>query len=164
MGYHTDFSGRVAIDPPLNAEEIEYLTKFAETRRMACTQGPYYVDRGGMCGQDNGPDVLNYNRPPQGQPGLWCQWRPTEDGRFIEWDGGEKFYDSPEWMKYLIEHFLQPGALAKSTLPFLQANHVLNGTIHAVGEESEDVWDLVVHQNAVFVQNYSMVKTDLEPV
>lgn len=44
MGYTTTFYGQVAVEPPLSAKEIVYLNKFAETRRMRCLQGPYYVD------------------------------------------------------------------------------------------------------------------------
>lgn len=65
------------------------------------------------------------------------------------WNEVEKFYDSEEWMKYLIEHFLKPGALAVEHLPFLQANHTLNGTITAQGEELDDRWLLVVRNNEV---------------
>jgi hypothetical protein len=66
MGYTTYFDGAVEIDPPLNDEEIEFLTKFAETRRMDRTKGPYYVDGGGFMGQKNEPDIINFNRPPTG--------------------------------------------------------------------------------------------------
>lgn len=149
MGYHTTFSGSVQVSPPLNQQEIDFLTKFNETRRMDRTKGPYYVDNKGMMGQDHEPDIRDYNSPPDGQPGLWCHWVPTADGTAIEWDGGEKFYDSPEWMQYLIDHFLGPNAKAKGELPFLQANHVLNGVIDAEGEEQGDVWVLVVKDNKV---------------
>lgn len=153
MGYHTDFSGQIDVVPPLNAEEIAYLKKFAETRRMNRINGPYFVDGTGYMGQNRDPDVIDSNAPPKGQPGLWCHWVPTDDGAAIEWDGGEKFYDSVEWMLYLIDHFLKPGALAP--LPLLQKNHVLNGTIEAQGEDSDDRWDLIVENNQVFVQGYS---------
>ena len=159
MGYTTEFSGSVAIVPPLSAEEIAYLRKFNGTRRMNCTQGPYYVDRGGDFGQSNGPDVLDYNHAPDGQPGLWCQWTPTDDGAAIEWDGGEKFYDSVEWMTYLIKHFIGNEPLAKAHDPvafgFLQG-HVLNGEIDASGEERGDLWRLVVTDNEVVRQDGSV--------
>lgn len=150
MGYTTDFSGQVKVDPPLNAEEITFLTKFNKTRRMDRTHGPYFVDGSGFHGQDHDNDIVDFNRPPKGQPGLWCQWTPTEDGTAIEWDGGEKFYESAEWMKYLIEHFLKPDALAKNQLPFLQG-HTCNGEIEAVGEDPDDRWKLVVINNRVSV-------------
>jgi len=151
MGYTTEFSGSVAIEPPLNADEIAYLNKFSETRRMNRRNGPYFVDGGGFAGQAHEEDVIDYNSPPPGQPGQWCQWAPTEDGTAIEWDGGEKFYDSAEWMEYLIDHFLKPGALAD--LPFLQKNHVVNGVIKAQGEDMDDRWKIIVQNNAVSVED-----------
>lgn len=152
MGYTTEFEGSVTVDPPLNPEEIAYLRKFATTRRMLCTQGPHYVDRGGSFGQEHGPDILDYNRPPSGQPGLWCKWTPTDDGTAIKWDGGEKFNSSVEWMRYLIDHFIGATPLAKAHDPaafaFLQG-HACNGQINASGEESGDLWRLLVTDNVV---------------
>lgn len=149
MGYTTQFDGRIEIVPPLNQEEIDYLNKFSSTRRMDRRNGPYFVDGTSFKGQGNDADVINHNEPPAGQPGLWCHWVPTEDGTALEWDEGEKFYHSVKWMAYLIHHFLDAGALAAAELPFLQANHVLNGTIKAEGEDMGDRWKLVVTDNVV---------------
>lgn len=146
MGYTTEFKGQININPPLSREEIEFLKKFNETRRMNREKGPYFVDGSGSYGQGHDDDIRDFNSPPAGQPGLWCKWRPTEDGSAIEWDGAEKFYSSEEWMRYLIEHFLKPGHLAP--MPFL-GEHTLNGTILAQGEEIEDRWRLVVENNEV---------------
>ena len=160
MGYTTTFIGKINIEPVLNAEEIDYLNKFSGTRRMNRIKGPYYVDNAGMAGQDHEEDILNYNQPPDGQPGLWCQWVPTEDGSALVWDEVEKFYDAAEWMKYLIEHFLKPGPIAKSIEPdrftFLRG-HTLSGVIEAQGEESDDRWDLVVADNKVMTRQYHFI-------
>lgn len=156
MGYTTEFYGQINIEPPLNADEIAYLTKFSESRRMSCTQGPYYVDRGGFMGQDGGSDVIDYNRPPDGQPGLWCKWVPTEDGTAIVWNEAEKFYSGDEWMAYLMAHFLSPDAYAKGELPFLQG-HTCNGRIEAFGEDRDDRWVLIVENNAVKVASVTSV-------
>jgi hypothetical protein len=45
VGYTTTFDGHISVDPPLNRDEITYLDEFANTRRMACEQGPYCVQR-----------------------------------------------------------------------------------------------------------------------
>lgn len=150
MGYTTDFSGSISVEPPLSQEEIAFLTKFNETRRMARKKGPYYVDNAGFCGLEAEEDILDYNRPPSEQPSLWCQWRPTDDGCAIEWDGVEKFYESPTWMKYLIEHFIGSDPKAKSKLPFL-TGHTCNGRIEAQGEDRNDRWALIVENNTVSV-------------
>jgi hypothetical protein len=147
MGYTTEFDGRIEIVPPLNGEEIAYLNLFAGTRRMDREEGPYHAEDDGDFGQSRAPGIRDYNRPPAGQPNLWCNWVPTDDGTAIEWNGGEKFYDASEWMAYIIDHFLKPGAAAP--LPFLQKNHTLNGTIDAQGEDRNDRWLLVVEDNRV---------------
>lgn len=115
MGYTTDFSGSFEIRPePLDEKMIDYLTLFAETRRMKRNlngfgvEGEFYVYGGGMMGQDKESNVVDSNQPPQTQPGLWCQWVPTGDGTRIVWDGGEKFYDYVEWLQYIEENFLLP--------------------------------------------------------
>ena len=154
MGYTTDFEGQIAVEPPLNVKEMNFLKKFNETRRMDREKGPYYVDGTGPMGQGNDPDVRSFNAPAAGQPGLWCSWVPTEDGDAIEWSGMEKFYDSAEWMAYIINHFLGTDPLAKGELDFLQG-HTLNGTIEAQGEEPDDKWLLHVTDNVVEVEDYT---------
>lgn len=77
MGYTTSFEGEIQIEPPLNEAEVSYLTDFAESRRMDRTEGPYYVVPSDNYGQTQTSGVRNYNQPPEGQPGLWCQWVPA---------------------------------------------------------------------------------------
>ena len=152
MGYTTEFYGKINVTPPLNEDEITYLRLFNKTRRMDRKKGPYFVGGKGDYGQDKEEDVRDYNQPPKGQPGLWCQWVPSEDGSGIEWDGNEKFYESEEWMAYIIDHFLKPGAIAKTvekngSVKFV--DHVCNGVIEAQGEDRGDIWKLVVKDNKV---------------
>ena len=146
MGYTTYFNGEIQIEPPLNDEEISYLNKFSASRRMKRDQGPYYTG-------DDKSGVENYNKPPECQPGLWCQWVPCRDGEVLVWDEGEKFYNAAEWMAYIIQHFLEPDAVAKQANPAAFAEfvpHVLNGKIEAVGEDPDDRWQLEVIDNAVY--------------
>lgn len=150
MGYTTDFDGTVTIVPPLNDKEIKYLNAFSDTRRMDRTKGPYYVGDT-TNGIDVENDVINSNQPPMGQPGVWCQWIPTEDGTAIEWDGNEKFYNALEWMEYIIEHFFGDRPLARIgniEFDFLQC-HTINGFIEAHGEEVDDIWAIKVTNNKV---------------
>lgn len=151
MGYTTYFDGQLAIDPPLSPKEVEYINKFADTRRMNRENGPYFVGGEGFKGQDAEADVIDHNSPPPEQPGLWCQWIVSEDGTTLEWDGGEKFYCATEWMEYIINHFLGQDPIAKKSnkhFDFLEG-HTLNGEITATGEESDDNWKIVVEDNKV---------------
>ena len=81
--------------------------------------------------------ITNRNGTPEGQPSLWCQWVPSEDGSAIEWDGGEKFYNYVEWLKYLIEHFLKPWG------------YVLNGEVRWDGESRDDMGIIICKDNVV---------------
>lgn len=156
MGYTTTFDGSVAIEPPLNAAEVDYLTRFAESRRFTRSDGPYALHEDGF----RGPRVVDYNKEPEGQPSLWCNWAPTADGSAIEWNEAEKFYDSVEWMQYLIDTFLKPGAALQAelaapvpgrfydeTFSAFTFDHTLNGTIDAQGEDLDDTWQLAVVDN-----------------
>lgn len=115
--------------------------------------GAYYVGNTLDFGQARTPDVVDSNTPPGSpsssnfygigdyerlmaakdmavaegaQPGLWCQWVPNESGTAIVWDGGEKFYEYVEWLRYLVEHFLRPWG------------YQLDGEVDWVGEDSDD--------------------------
>jgi hypothetical protein len=159
MGYTTYFTGMIKVEPPLSAKEVAYLNRFSESRRMHREKGPYHIGAGDF-GQAREPDIISYNSPPPGQPGLWCHWVPTDEGDGIVWDEGEKFYSADEWMEYIIEHFLDQEPFAKEVDPdefsFLQG-HVLNGEIEAQGEEASDVWKLVVKDNVVTVKKGHIV-------
>lgn len=165
MGYTTEFEGEVWVEPPLNQTEIDFLNKFSNTRRMNRSAGPYFVHGNGSLGQGDGPDtVFDHNRPPEGQPSLWCQWEPSTNGEFIAWNGAEKFYNSVEWMEYLIDHFLKPGAEASKLGDWqfekFTFDHVLNGTIDAQGEDPDDRWRLIVKDNVVRTQHAKIVWED----
>lgn len=158
MGYTTDFNGEFGLNKPLSPEHKAFLEKFNETRRMQRKQtvaskmedpiriaaglpigkeGAYFVGAKGHCGQDSDDSVKDYNTPPSGQPSLWCQWIPNEDGTAIEWDGGEKFYEYVDWIEYLISNFLAPWG------------YVLNGEVEWFGEDRDDRGMIIIDNNIV---------------
>lgn len=153
MGYTTDFEGSFNITPVLSQTDNEFLTKFSGTRRMARSVGPeygiegeFYVDGTGWAGgQDSDTMVINYNRPPITQPGLWCQWVPTDDGSELVWDGGEKFYNYVKWLEYLIDKILAP------------RGYSLNGECKWFGEDRDDVGVIVVENNKVTIRECRLV-------
>ena len=152
MGCSTRFEGRVSVTPPLNPQEISYLYKFSLTRRMDRARGPYFVYGTGSHGQGRDADIRDYHSPPEGQPDLWCRWKPTEDGTAILWNGQADFPNPTQWMRYLIDHFLRAGghALGQPGFEGFTFNHTLAGVIHVEGEEQDAVWDLVVHDNTAW--------------
>lgn len=158
MGYTTDFDGSFTCTPALNESQIAYLKQFAHTRRMdrnpviaATLPDPlreaaglpigegaeFFVGGVGSFGQGNDASVLNHNSPAKSQPGLWCQWVPSDSGESIEWDGGEKFYNYIEWIKYINEKFLKPWGI------------VLEGKVSWSGEDSGDVGVIVAKDGKI---------------
>lgn len=164
MGYTTDFNGRFQLSRILTHVEWNYINDFSETRRMKRNVEQLmetYEGRGGFPFEDNTIDrapeeiygvdgayyigedacIVDYNQPPQGQPGLWCQWVVTNDRSEIEWDGSEKFYNYTEWIEYIIEHFLKPWGVE------------VNGEVKWYGEDSEDMGIIRITDNEVQVLN-----------
>lgn len=158
MGYSTAFRGQFKVMPPLRSEHAEYLRQFRGTRRMkrdaarsielpdparlavglpVGEEGGYFVGGGGLMGQAHDASVTDYNLPPSGQHGLWCQWVPTDDGTAIEWDGGEKFHEYVPWLEYLITHFLAPWG------------YTLNGEVEWRGDDWDDTGTISVIDNEV---------------
>jgi hypothetical protein len=177
MGYTIEFEGVMKISPPLSDKEANFINEFSETRRMRNTRSPYWTGGGRSGFGIDRSIVSDMNMPPKEQPGLWCNWvitksigdrndiqHPQEELEWeeapwdqIEWNGAEKFYSSPEWMVYIIDHFLGREPHAQKELPFLLGNHMVNGEIFAQGENFSDRWVLVVEDNKVFTRDAKQV-------
>lgn len=109
-------------------------------------EGEYFARNSRCYGQEDDVSIVDYNRSADTQPGLWCQWIITTNEDFkdkeiqeftgyLEWDGGEKFYEYDKWLKYLIENF------------FIPMGFELNGAVRCVGEDSSDATYIVVSHN-----------------
>ena len=165
MGYTTDFTGYMKIDPPLNPEQVSYINKFSETRRMTRDPekasklpdplreavglpigegGCYFVGGTGWAGQDKDDAVTGPNDPPAGQPGLWCHWVINEDGSKLEWDYGEKFYEYERWLQYIQEHFLNPwGSKLNGEIDWSGEDWNDIGILYASDGRIEEVWSTI---------------------
>ncbi len=145
MGYTTNFTGKFTCTPALNPDQVAYLKALNHTRRMQRKgasklpdplrkavglplgdEDEYFVGGTGWAGQDHDDTIVEYNSPPGSQPSLWCQWEPSDDGKFIKWDGGEKFYQYVDWIKYFNEHFFKPWGVK------------LSGDVKWRGEDTSD--------------------------
>jgi len=156
MGYTTIFDGTFHLNKRLLDSEAIYLLEFSRTRRMKRNpdilqevpdparaavnlpvgeEGCYFVNE--KWDEDSELSIVDYNRPPITQPGLWCKWIPTADGGGIQWNGVEKFYDYVEWLQYIINNFLEPWG------------YVLRGEVNWQGEREEDVGMIWVENNVI---------------
>jgi len=155
MPYETTITGEFAIDPPLSAAHLAYLLAFSRTRHMWCANralkqrpDPLRVAAGLPLGRGGayfvgGLDMLAHSLaavtnsliPPHGQPGLYCKWRPTSDGRALVWQGGGAHYE--EWLAYLMKHFLLPWG------------YVLCGRVEWQGKRATDRGVIRIEENLV---------------
>lgn len=157
-----DFVGGVEVVPPLNDAEVAYLERFSGSRRMRRRSGPYTAEAYQHFAPN--PDVIDANEPSEGQPGLWCEWTATADGRQIVWNHStNKFSFSAEWLDYVISEFFRPGARLAGELASpvpgryyapefarFTFDHVVHGLIDVVpDEEGFERGQIVVEENRV---------------
>lgn len=145
MGYTTEFEGSFKINKQVDQETFDLLRGLASTRRMKRTgldkkygvDGEFYVE------EDNETPskgtIVNYNVPPDTQPGLWCQWLIDDDKQTIYWDGVEKFYKYQEWIKYFIKILKKKG-------------YILNGTVLWQGEDIYDRGQIIIKNNKMKIK------------
>lgn len=151
MGFTTDFIGHLDIAPPLNDEEVEYLTAFTSSRRCLREGGEYAVPDNPHAEDPDDFAADTYNTPPPGQPQLWCDWEVCWDGCCLTWSGNEKSYQMTRWLSYLIEHFLKPGARAAGCPGFegFTFDHVVSGQVVGCRRDNKELFSIVVTDNRV---------------
>ena len=157
MGYTTEFKGQFNLNKQLDPETKDFLTRLAHTRRMKRNvdpkygvEGEFYAENMENFGQNDNSNIIDINRPPSTQPGLWLQWIPTENGLHIVWDGGEKFYHYIEWLQYLVDKILEP------------RGYRLSGKVQWQGESIDDFGVIYAYENLILSSNseeYSTIKT-----
>ena len=96
MGYTTYFEGSIVVTPALSPEFIKRWNKATEG-----TPGKGFT-RSCANGVEETPDMLPGFEGAK--PQTWCHWQLTSIGNatYIDWDGGEKFYDYIEWLQFLV--------------------------------------------------------------
>lgn len=164
MGYTTYFNGTITSDREFSEPFIKYINDFNRIKHMKrdieeikrkdpkwmehCfdgnlgPEGAFYIGNSEPTATSrfdcDNIGVVDYNKPPTGCPGLWCDWKVDDcDKQAIVWDGAEKFYNYTEWMIYIIENFCKP------------AGYVLNGEIFWEGEDPDDKGKIKVVDNVV---------------
>jgi hypothetical protein len=159
MGYTTDFKGKFKFSKQLNDNQILYLKKLSNTRRIErnsslCEnffdpvrtavnlpvgiQGEFCVFGTGFAGQNTDPTVLNYNNPSKNQPSLWLQFEPDDEGKYYLWNQTEKFYCYFEWLAYVIVNILNKWD-----------GIYLTGTIYYKGERRGDTGKIKAYKDKI---------------
>tara|TARA_R100001463_G_scaffold15141_7_gene39623 strand:- start:12571 stop:13122 length:552 start_codon:yes stop_codon:yes gene_type:complete len=132
MGYTTNFTGLMALSRRLTQDELdEYNQVWLNDRHD--TTGEYSGDyRGGL---EKAPSIYN-------------KWEIIDDVEHgitdihcLAWNGGQKFYQYVNWLKFIVSDFLQPKGI------------YLKGKIRFSGEDVEDAGVITAHLQTIRVRN-----------
>lgn len=135
----TVFDGEFTLGVEANEEVRNLLKGLNRTRRVKRKVDELiYGVEGEFYFEDDEETIVDGNKPPGKQPGLWCGWQLEDDDLTIVWDGSEKFYEYTEWLVYIIERVLKP------------RHYILNGTAYWDGESSCDYGKIEVVNNVVY--------------
>ena len=67
----------------------------SDGRKINIVRAHLEEDAGKTIHTIEGDALIDYNRSPHTQPGLWCHWIPTANGKAIEWDESFKNMTDP---------------------------------------------------------------------
>lgn len=167
MGYNTNIIGHIEVQPPLSVVEQRYLTAFGQVRHIERPGGPYEVDPNPAASRGRDPALSTeaYNAIASGKPNYWCDWAPCWEGCCLVHSGKEKSYSMRDWLEYLIEHFLRPGAKGEASgshwLEGFSFDHVLNGIVACCRNDTRELWLIRLEDNEV--QEEVLRRGDPEP-
>lgn len=161
MRYPIQFDSHLTLDRPLSPQHLAYLNQFVQIRRVALSvehlqaipdplreavglplgeEGAYFVDLDFDHERLLEPMVLNINKPPHGQPSLWCAWRFDLGGASLSYSDSYNLYRCYVWLQYLLEHFLLPWG------------YRVHGEIYWQGAEAADHGKITAHGNTLDIQ------------
>lgn len=155
------FQGSLTIEPPLNKDEVKALTAFFSSRRILTKGGP--LDCRDLPGFHS--EVIDIAKPAEGQPGVWCDLKISEDGKTLSWNDESKSTERnlDEWITYVIDHLLKFDAEFNirernfdidemdddNLLRSFTFDHYVNGTLAGAVPEADGVWKIIVTDNVV---------------
>lgn len=159
MGFSTRYLGHLDIQPPLNDSETEWLRAFGEIDRRHYNE-PYEVAMNPRAlrietwqQRGSGGDAFKSLAPPDGSPYPHLDWAPCYEGCCLAWYGTEKSRMAEEWLQYLIDHFLRPGAHARldgrQAFERFTFDHTLNGVIAAERNDTLELFLIVCRDNTI---------------
>ncbi|MBB2891682.1 hypothetical protein [Flexivirga oryzae] len=164
MGFSTTYLGRLDIHPLLNDFEVEWLRAFAAIDRRHYTE-PYEVAMNPRAlaiddwqqhqagSRPDGRDPFKSLSPDDGSPYPYLDWQPCTQGCCLGWERREKSRMAEEWLQYLIDHFLRPGAHARldgrpEFEPFT-FDHVVNGIIAGERDDTGELFLIRCEDNVI---------------
>lgn len=166
MGHGTNFLGHLDITPPLNDAEADWLRAFAEIDRRHyrdpydVAMNPRVVEQedahAARWTDDSTPDPFASLSPRDGTPYPHLPWVPCGLGCCLRWNGAEKSRMALEWLEYLTDHFLRPGAHAQTSgkpeFAHFTFDHEVNGTLACERDDTDELYLIRARDNTFDVE------------
>lgn len=147
MEHHTTYLGQLRLDPPLAEAELDWLRAFAEWGG-----GPHgdpfdvpmnpRADLAGRAGQDPWVRPADEGRRT-GIPAGVRDWAPCDEGCHLVWRPAPFSNDALLALRFLVDHFLGPRALARGRGPAFDAftfDHRVDGVLAAHRDDTEELF------------------------
>lgn len=139
MSDNTYFEGKFSFNKPLDSETKKILDLLADTRRMKRDVSGFGIE-GEFYFKDDRETVIDPNTPPSPQPSVWCDWKPTDDGKALGWTGRETFQCYVEWLQYIVDRVLTP------------RGYTITGEVEYQGREARDYGTIKAAENSIEVR------------
>jgi hypothetical protein len=143
MGYTTDFEGFITSVKPLPKKIEELFNGICSTRRIARDIKNYGIE-GEFYIRNDKLGVIDKNKPPRTQPGLWCHWIYDPSNYRIRWNDSEKFYNYVEWLEYLLN------------IINIFTECQFSGVILWCGEDKGDCGAIIVKDNQIEIKKFNI--------
>jgi hypothetical protein len=143
--YVTTFEGHIIIWPVLPDYFCKYFESFCARRHCRVDVGPSHGVDGEFYPEDvpkGDHRIVDYNRPPERQPGLWCDWHLEHAGdvMILRPISGAN-YRYVEWLLYLKETFFDP------------FGSILEGEVRWQGEDGDDTGSIICREGEVVLDH-----------
>lgn len=158
MGFSTTYLGHLDIEPPLNSAETAWLRAFRLTDRSLHPHDPYAVpmnpraERLAHLTRDR-HDKPDASSRSQAAELTRCDWQPCLDGCCLVWESIEKSNTSIHELRYLIDHFLRPGAHAsrdgRADFAEFTFDHHVHGVVAAERDDTRELYVIVARDNTL---------------
>jgi len=140
MGYYTYFDGSFTLDRAVSPGHVAFMEMVLGRPLVYQGEDAFFpVDPAPLYD----PQLLSEVYFP-GMPGLWCDWRFSEERTSI-FAASNKFSRPAEWLAYLLDRF------------FLPWGYVLHGQVTWQGEAEEDRGILLVENNILSIIQGSVI-------
>lgn len=148
MGFNTEYLGHLEITPHLNAAEAQWLSGFADWGGLP-DGDPFTLPMNPRAELAAAFDRTGGSMSRQGRiPYGVHDWRVCEHGDRISWQRGEKSNDAVATLRFLVSHYLGPGASAQQSgnpdFVDFTFDHRLDGVIAGVRDDTEELFLLRV--------------------